>query len=315
MSLRSETSITAMAQMQRTLPRGEAFALLALVIFFWGVHWPLMKIVLESVTPLWFGVFRLGIGALALFAVLAATGRIVLPPRGDLSVLLTVGLLQMAGMIPLSNFGVLHVPAGRSAVLVYTFPMWVAPLAVFWLRERLTPLRIVGLVLGLAGVAVLFNPGHFDWSDPDALLGNGALVLSAVLWAIAAVHIRGHRFHCSPLQLAPWQMYVALLVLVPLAWITEGPPRVAWSNEVGLILGYSGFIATAFSFWGAVTVTRALPAMTNSLAMIGVPIVGVAAAAVILGEALTLDLLAAMALVLAGLALITWADRREAVLP
>jgi drug/metabolite transporter (DMT)-like permease len=298
----------------RTLSRSEAFGLLAVVVLFWGLNWPVMKVAMESVTPLWFAVCRVSLGALTLFAVLAATGRLVLPPRGDMPIVLTAGLLQMAGMIPLSNFGLMHVPAGRSAVLVYTFPMWVAPGAVLLLGEKLTPLRLAGLGLGLGGIAVLFNPGHFDWSDRNALIGNGALVLSAILWSIAVVHIRGHRFRCSPLQLAPWQMVVALVVLVPLALALEGPPQMPWTAEIGLILAYNGIIATAFCFWGSVTVTRALPAMTSSLAMIGVPIVGVAASAIALGEPLSVDLLAAMALVLAGLALISLADRRETML-
>lgn len=295
----------------RTISRSEAFGLLVLIILIWGLNWPVMKVAMVHVTPVWFAVCRVALGALTLFGVLAATGRLVLPARGDLPIVLSVGLLQMAGMIPLSNFGVSHVSAGRSAVLVYTFPMWVAPLAVLWLGEKLTRLRLAGLGLGLAGIAVLFNPGHFDWSDDDALLGNGALVLSAILWAFAAVHIRGHRFRCSPLQLAPWQMMVALVVLVPLAFAAEGQPQIQWTAEIGLILAYNGVIATAFAFWGSVTVTRALPAITSSLAMIGVPIVGVAASTLALGEPLSLDLLGAMALVLAGLALISRADRRD----
>jgi drug/metabolite transporter (DMT)-like permease len=300
---------------QRTISRSEAFGLLVLVVLIWGVNWPVMRVAMTLVTPVWFAVCRVSLGALTLLAVLVATRRLALPAREDLPVVLSVGLLQMAGMIPLSNFGVSHVSAGRAAVLVYTFPMWVAPLAVLWLGEKLTPLRIGGLALGIGGIALLFNPGHFDWSDEEALLGNGALILSAILWAFAAVHIRSHPFRRSPLQLAPWQMLVALVVLVPMALATEGAPRIPLTAEVGLILGFNGLIATAFAFWGSVTLTRALPAMTSSLAMIGVPIVGVAASALALGEALSLDLVAAMALVLAGLALITLADRRETVLP
>lgn len=302
--------------MTHRVSRGEAFGLLVLVVIIWGVNWPVMRVAMEHVTPVWFAVCRVGLGAVTLFAVLAATGRLVLPARGDLPLVLSIGLLQMGCMIPLSNFGVSHVAAGRAAVLVYTFPMWVAPLAVLWLGEKLTPLRLAGLALGLAGVAVLFNPGHFDWTDEAALLGNGALILAAVLWAFAAVHIRSHPFRRSPLQLAPWQMVAALCLLVPMAFATEGSPQIPLTADVGLMVAFNGIIATAFAFWGSVTVTRALPAITSSLAMIGVPIVGVAASALALGEALSLDLLAAMALVLAGLALISLADRREsAALP
>src|SRR3546814_3100576 len=65
------------------------------------------------------------------------------------------------------------VGAGRSAVLAYTTPLWVTPAAIVLLGERPTAFKLLGLALGFAGVAVLFNPLGFDWADPQVLLGNG----------------------------------------------------------------------------------------------------------------------------------------------
>jgi drug/metabolite transporter (DMT)-like permease len=249
----------------------------------------------------------------ALFAWLAATGRLVVPTRHDWSIVIGVGLMQMALHTVLSavSIAVMHVPAGRSAVLAYTVPMWVAPGAALFLRERLTRLKLAGLAFGMLGVAVLFNPLDFDWSHRETVIGNGMMIFAAITWAAVILQIRGHRFRHSPVQLAPWQLVVALIVVLPLALLFEGDATIDWSPGLAVILLYSGVVATALAFTASLLVTRALPAITTSLGLIGVPIAGVASSTLLLGEALPLSLVLALLLVIFGLVLITLADARE----
>src|SRR6059036_2375713 len=121
--------------------RSTAYGLLALVVILWGANWPTMKVGLHYITPLWFGCIRMGLGSACLFAYLAVIGRLALPTRHDLPVIASVGLCQMAIFQPLVNYGLQHVPAGRSSVLVYTTPLWVVPAAVLFLGEKLTRLK------------------------------------------------------------------------------------------------------------------------------------------------------------------------------
>jgi drug/metabolite transporter (DMT)-like permease len=212
----------------------------------------------------------------------------------------------------LNSVGLSYVAAGRSAVLAYTVPIWVAPGAALFLGERLTRLKIGGVLAGLAGVVVLFNPLAFDWSQRSALIGNGVLVLGAIAWAATILHIRAHRFDSAPVKLAPWQMLLAVLTLAPAALLIEGAGHIDWSTELALILAYNGVVASALAFSISVAVVSALPAITTSLALIGVPIAGVASSCLVLGEPLELSLVVALVLVIAGLVLITLADLKEA---
>ena len=307
----AETTRPGAAANAAAVSRGNAYLLLLLVILLWGANWPVMKVGLSHIPPLWFAVVRMAMGAVTLFAVLALSGRLALPTRQDLPLLLSVGLLQMGGFLALVNFGLLHVDAGRSAILAYTTPLWVVPGAVLLLGERITRLKLLGLLLGLVGVAVMFNPFGFDWTRAEVVLGNGLLMLAAIIWAAAILHIRGHAWRLSPLQLAPWQMLVAIPPLLGLALWVEGDASIRWSGELLLVLIYNGPIASAFCFWAAVTVTRALPAITTSLGFLGVPVVGVAISALSLGEAVTVTLLAGFGLILAGLLLVNLADQRQ----
>lgn len=283
--------------------------LLLAVVLLWGANWPVMKVGLDSIPPLTFAAARMVLGGVTLALVAGWQGQLGLPQRSDWPVVIGVGLLQMAGFLGLVTLGLQYVPAGRSAILAYTTSIWVVPLAAAVLGERLAGRRLAGFVLGLGGVAVLFNPFGFDWGDPHVLLGNGLLLLAALLWAILIVQVRGHRMLGSPLALAPWQFLVATLVLGPLALVLEAGEPVRWGPELAVILAYNGPLATGFCFWAMITVTRALPAITTSLSSLAVPVTGMLLSALTIGEALTLTNLAGLGLILGGVALVSLPGR------
>ncbi|MGD8710867.1 MAG: DMT family transporter, partial [Ectothiorhodospiraceae bacterium] len=271
----------------RVVSTRTAWVLLVSVIVLWGANWPVMKVGLNYIPPVTFAAARMLLGATVMFVVAGLAGQLRFPSRHDRVVVISVGLMQMGGFLALVTFGLQFVPAGRSAILAYTTSLWVVPMATVLLRERLSGLKLTGFLLGIAGVLVLFNPLGFDWSDPQVILGNGMLLLAALLWAILIVHVRGHRMEGSPLSLGPWQFTVGAMVLVPIALVTEWGRPIHWSAELGVILFYNGPVATAFGFWAMITVTRALPAITTSLSSLGVPIFGMLASAVFIGEPLT----------------------------
>ncbi len=297
------------------LSPGVARLLLLGVIILWGANWPIMKIGLESMPPVWFAAARMLLGAACLFVLLALLGRLKLPTRRDLPVVFSVGVLQMAGFLVLINFGLQHVEAGRSAVLAYTTPLWVAPAAILLLGESLNGRKLLGLALGLCGVAVLFNPLGFDWSSRGALTGNAYLLAAALAWSVAILHVRAHSWDSSPLQLAPWQMVLTIPPLVALSWFTEDWTTVRWSGELAVILAYNGPLSTAFCFWATVSVTRALPAITTSLSLLAVPVAGVIASAVFLGEPLTSTLIGGLVLILLGMVLVNLSDMQKGRAP
>lgn len=296
------------------LPGGTrgAYWALGFLILVWGMNWSIMKIGLRDISPLQFTAMRLSLGAATLFLVLPLIGRLKLPTRADLGIVLSVGLLQMGLFLALVNTGLLWVGAGRSAVLAYTTPLWVVPLATLVLGERLTRLKLVGLLVGLAGLAVMFNPLDFDWSNRDTLLGNGLLMLGALCWAIAILHVRAHRWTLSPLELAPWQFLVAAVPFSAVALWVDGDKPITWSTSLLAVLAYNGPLATALGFVAAVSISRALPAVTTSLGFLGVPVAGILFSALILGEPLTLLGLTGPAMVLGGLVIAAISDLPKA---
>lgn len=291
----------------RLLSPGAAIALMGAVVLVWGVNWPVMKVGLQDIPPLSFASMRMLLGALCLFGILALRGGIRLPAAADLPVVLTVGLLQLAAFLAFITLGLQYVEAGRSAILCYTTPIWVAPLAAAFAGEKLNARKLIGLALGLGGIAVLFNPVTFDWQHTALLMGNGFLLAGALAWAIAIVHIRSHRFRAAPLAMAPWQMLVGCVPVAILALIFEDPGDITTGPRLWAVLAYNGPFATAFALWAWVTVNRALSALTTSMVSLAVPATGLLASALWLGEAVTPEKGAGLALIIVGVAVITLA--------
>ena len=283
--------------------RRAAIALLALLTLVWGVHWSVVKMGLDYMPPLTYATLRVATGLLTVVVLLGARGGIRRPPRADYPILLSIGIGQIAAGVVIVNFALQVVAAGRSSVLVYTMPLWVAVLLALVFRVRPRRNELAGLALGIAGLVALLNPAVIDWSKPGELAGTLALLLNAVLWAAVTIHIRHHRWRSTPLALQPWELLVALVPIALLAFVLEGFQGVRWEPATVLILIYSGPLATAFAFWASQAVTRALGAQASATGFLAVPVVGLASGAILLGEALgPVDVLG-FALVLAGVAL------------
>jgi len=284
------------------IPRA-AWLQLGGAILLFGLAWPAIKLGLTEATPLWFAVARVGLCCATSFVVLALIGRLAWPARADWPVILSVGFFQITCFFPLANLGVAVVPAGRSGVLAYTMTLWMVPLALL-AGERVGWRGVAGALLGLAGVMAIVEPPRLDWGDRAVLFGYGCLLLAALCWAIAILHARRHVWRLTPLQVLPWQMAVATVLVAVIAAIFEPEGHVRFDRPIVqatlFLLGILGALAT----WAAVSVARALPPLTSSLAMLGVPLMAIAASAVLLEEPVTWSLAIGSALVIAGIAIV-----------
>jgi drug/metabolite transporter (DMT)-like permease len=298
--------------MNHMLSRRAALFLFAVVVVAWGSNWMVTKTLVASVSPLWAVAIRSAIATVALLIVLLARGQLIVPRRGDVSVILTVAVLHMGAFSALVAFGLQFVPVGRSIVLGYTTPLWVAPAAWLFLNEPMPRSRLAGIALGLAGLATMFNPLAFDWSNHNALIGNGLLLLAALCWAANILYVRAHRWISTPFQLVFWQALLATLLLAALALGVDGVPQIVWTPKLTGAFLYGGISGTALAHWAMVTVNRSLPSVTTSLGLLATPVMGVVMSAIFLGEPVSTTLVCAMAMILGGIAIGTIPSRERA---
>ncbi len=289
----------------------KGWRMLALTTLLFGATWPLVRVGVALMPPVWVACIRI-IGASALlFVFLALIGRLRMPSRQDVPAILSVGICMMGAFVVLSHIGMQWVEAGRATLLVYTVPLWVTPIAVAVLRERLSRARLLGLVVGLAGLAILFNPLGFDWTDTNVIIGNGILVVASMLWAISIIQMRMQVYRLDTLQLAPWQLLVSAMVTLPAALILEHDRTIDWSDADAMTVMVAGTLLLAVSLSIGTSAVRHLPAITASVGFLGVPVVSMLIGTFLLGEAIGPTLIGGLVVILIGVAIVSVAQVRD----
>ena len=282
--------------------------LLALLILSWAISWPLIKVGVATVPPIWYACFRYGIAALCLFAAVAVRHEAALPPRADWPLVIVSGVLQMATYSALTAFALTILPPGRSSVLAFSTPIWVVPFAAWWLHEHVSGTALFGTGLGLLGALAIAAPTLHPNGERQ-VLAYAVLLGAAMSWAISIVAVRAHRFTATALVLAPWQALVAMCLLLPIALIVEGMPRsVGISGAASL--AFVGPVATAFAYWAVVEIGRQFRARTLSMALLATPPIGILLSSVTLGETVEPLLLAGTGLIAIGIRLAVPIERR-----
>jgi drug/metabolite transporter (DMT)-like permease len=273
--------------------------LLTLLVLTWAVSWPVIKIGVSALPPLWYGVWRYLIAAACLFAVLTLRREVALPPRPDWPLVAVSGALQMGAYSALTGLALTVLSPGRASVLAFSTPIWVVPLSAWWLHEHISWRAVFGVVLGVSGVFAIAAPS-IHLKEGSQIVAYALLMAAAAIWAIAIVFVRAHAFTASALSLAPWQMLVAAGLLLPLALLFEGGPT-AFELDVAASLAYVGPVATAFAYWAVVQVGRHVRASSLSMALLATPSLGILISALTLGEKVEPSLGAGVILIGAGI--------------
>jgi len=274
-----------------------------------GSGWPITKYAIShGAPPLWFAEGRAALSGLTALVLLLALRRLRLPGRADLPALFGVGLLQLAAFFALSHAAVALVPAGRTAILSNTTTLFILPLSLLVLHERIAPRRWLAVLFGLAGVVVLMGPWAIDWSAPGVLLGHALLLGAALCWSLAIILVRRFPARLSMLELLPWCFALAALALLPLV-LAQGPPGI-WPRPALLAMAAIGLICGPFGTWCVMQAVVTLPALVASIGFLATPAAGLLLATLWLHERLDAALLSGAGLILAGVALAAWPARR-----
>jgi len=270
--------------------------LLAALTLVWGFNWTAMKVALSGVPPWAFRTLCLGLGSAALFLALRAAGQSLAVPRGQWSRLAMLAFFNFTCWNMLVAFGVMLIPSGRAAILAYSMPVWAVPLSIWLLGERLTPRKLAGLVLGMAGLALLVR-------DVFVNLGTLLVLGAAISWALGSVLQKRYPMSMQPGPYTAWSMLLGGVPIFLCAFLLEEP----WAlREVGLwpALGvaYNVLIAFAFAQWAWIKIATQVPVSVFSISMLIIPVVGVVSGMLFLGERPSWAEYAALALIIAALA-------------
>jgi drug/metabolite transporter (DMT)-like permease len=279
----------------------------AVLTLVWGCNWPVLKMGVSQFEPLTFRSVTLPFAALGMLTVARLSGDAIRVPRTLWPKVAALAFFNITGWNGLVLFGLAQLPAGRSAIIAYTMPVWSVLFSLALLDEPLSKRKMVGIALGMLGMALLLGDDirHLERTPVAALLILGA----AVAWAFGTVLLRKWKPPLPQNTLSGWMMlsgWVPLAIAAPF-FATEPLPAPTASGWFALL--YNIFLAGTLAHWAWFTLARTLPVAISSMSSLPVPIVGVFSGMLVLGERPGTGEWAALALVVAALVAVLWAPK------
>lgn len=257
--------------------------LLVLLTLAWGFNWPVMKAGLASLPPFFYRVLCIA-GGLVVLWLYARAARIPLAvPRSAWPQMVKLAIPNFVIWHLLLVVSLQMLPAGRSAILAYTMPVWAVIFGLLVFREPVPRRHLLGVAAALAGTLLLLSSEFVALTGRP--LGTLLILLAAAAWGYGTHLMRRHLTDLPTLAVTFWMLAIALLALVVATLLFEQdrwrmPNAIEWGSIV-----YNMVLAIAFCHVVWAMLARTLPPSASGLSMMMIPVVGVFSSMWLLGEA------------------------------
>lgn len=272
------------------------------VALIWGSTWGAIKIGVNDVPPFVFAFARAVAVALLLTIVAVALRQPFPRGRRTIAVAVVVGLINLGWSWAIIFWSEQFVPSGLVSVFGAASPVWTALLAHFLVKgDRLSALKVTGLVLGLAGTVILI--GAPESADGMAgLVATALLALMGMSWAVAAILQSRFLTRVAPIPAVALGAWASTLLLGPLA-LGQLSAEAHWTTTSILALVYLAIFGTGVAMVVSLWLYRKLRPTTITLIQVLVPAEAILIGTFWLGEPVTIRMLGGAALVVAAVAL------------
>ncbi len=290
----------------RAARAGDIAQLVALAAI-WGASFVFMRVLSPTLGPEWTAALRLLIAGSALIAWFAVAG-VHADLRRHWRAYLLIGVVNSATPFVLYGYAALRLPASYMVVLNTAYPLFAALLAPFWLGEPMTGAKATGLACGIAGVALLSGAGPLA-VDAAVALSVAACLGATLCYAVAAIWIKRNGAELKPIAIAGWSQLLAGVALLPFAALQAGPAE--WTRTIVANLLALALLCSAIAYLLYYRLIRDLGPTRAATVTLLMPGFGILWGALFLGEAITLPMLAGMALMLAGVSTVFRSGRAK----
>ena len=231
------------AHMIRAQMNGNDWLILGFLALIWGGAFFFIGVAVRHIPPLTYVWLRVTIAAVAMWTYLHFKGEKLGLPRSAWGSMFVLALLNNALPFTLFGWSQTHIASGLASILNATTPIWGVVVAHFLTHdERMTPRKIVGVLLGFGGVATMIGPALLS-NLGSAGLAELACVTASLSYALAAVWARRFRRQgISPLSVTTGQLTASALMMLPMSmfldrpWTHAFPPLTAWAAIAALAL-------------------------------------------------------------------------------
>ena len=279
-----------------------AVATMVGLTFAWGLNGVAAKISTAGFNPVFISVARSAIGAALVFLWCRYRGIPLFERDGTLWPGLLAGFLFGAEFVLIFT-GLQYTTVARSALMVNTMPFWVLLGAHFLLGERMTLVKLGGLVLAFSGVVLVFSD-KLSLPGPSALAGDLMSIAAGILWAATTLVIRSTKLtNASAEKLLMYQLVVSMVMALPLMPMAGPTIRDLTILATGALL-FQGIVIVAFTYLLWFWLVRHYPAAGLSSFAFLTPAFGVLLGGVLLDEPLSGRIFAALGFIAVGLVIV-----------
>ncbi|MEM7206259.1 MAG: DMT family transporter [Pseudomonadota bacterium] len=270
------------AAAKQPLPR-LGYIFLAAITIFWGLNWPGMKITLAEVPVWWFRASCVWFGAFALLSLSALSGNRIKPRKDELAPIIWCAVFNVCGWHIFSAYGVSQIPAGRASIIAFTMPLWASLLAVYYLQEKFSLVKALGLALGMSGLGVLIGTDLILLKEFP--VGSLLMLGAAVAWAMGTVLFKRGGWDLPVASSIAWQLIFGAIPITLGAILIDPFPDLrllslpAWIALIYVFLG-----PMTFCQWAYLKVVHMFPASIAAIGTLMIPVVGVYSSSMILEE-------------------------------
>ena len=279
--------------------------------FIWGWSFLFIRVAGEALTPTAVAGGRTLLGAVVLLAFLRIRGIPFPHDRKMLGRFLVIGAVGSAIPFTLLAWGGQYIDSGLSAVLNASTPLFTAGLAVPLLGERLRLRVVLGLLIGLAGVAVVAGVGGADVSGADALAAL-APVAAGACYGLTFCYAARHLLDLPPVVAGAGQVLGATVLLAPAAIVTTiDHGEMPSARQVGALV-LLGVLGSGVAYVLSFRIVADMGPTVASLVTYIIPVVALGVGALVVDESITLRTVIGGAIIVGSVALVTRARRAGA---
>jgi len=279
-----------------------------IICLIWGSSWAAVKIGIESIPPLLSLGIRFTLASIIL-GLIAFVKRLTIPMEKKFWILVLI-MVSTSFTVPFVfiYWAQLRVGSGLASVLFATYPFWVAIVSHFLLpSEKITFVRIIGIVIGFLGVIFIFNNGFSD-VNIKMFYGMAAIIAGSIIQAFGLVFLRRLGENAHPVTLNFCSMSLSALPLFITSFIFEDYSNLIFNaNAIGS-LAYLSIFCTVITFVIYFWLVKHVEAVILSLSAFITPVIAVVIGVILLKEKITNDVYIGSALVLIGVAFASIGD-------
>jgi drug/metabolite transporter (DMT)-like permease len=269
--------------------KAKAVFALALVCFFWGTTWIAAKegVRNDRIHPLYMSAIRQLLGGLCFILFFISKGQ-QWPKGKEWRAIAVLSFLNFLLSNGLSTWGLKYVSSGLGAIMGAIFPLWLVIIGLFTASNKIPVKAIVGMVLGFAGVCIIFYEHLNDFLKPDFRFGILLSLAATWSWAFGTLYTKKHAANFNPYFSLGLQMVissVALIILSGFTGIAIPLTAIPWQSWVAI--GYLVLFGSVISFISYLYALQRLPTGQVSIYAYINPVVAVLLGWIIFSEKLT----------------------------